>query len=352
MSHDAGFKVEPVDYELALPDLRSVRETVFVLEQHVPLELEWDDLDPLCRHVLARDAQGRAIGTGRLVPPLAAIQGWIARESVADDAMGDDSARADSMEAGPDMHRTRPIADGQDRPSATTARIGRMAVLAEWRGRGVGDGLLLALIDEARRLGWREVSLNAQVSAIGFYIRHGFLPYDAPFVEAGIDHQAMRRLIDKPNPVETRSAALAATLGVIAGARRNLQIYSRDLDPGLLDTPEVLAAMRQFATQGGETRILLQDPGTPQRALSPLIGLAQRLPSAFAFRAVEEPGDLAYASAFVVNDRGGWYFRTLGHRFDGETHLHGEPRARQLRAGFDPMWERARPCTEFRALGI
>ena len=98
--------------------------------------------------------------------------------------------------------------------------------------------------------------------------------------------------------------------------------------------------------------MLLQDPGTPQRALAPLIGLAQRLPSEFAFRAVEEPGDRLYPSAFVVNDRGGWYFRTLGHRFDGETDLHSEARVRQLRATFEPMWERARPCTEFRALGI
>ena len=301
MTVTEAFRVEAVDYQSALPDLRSVRETVFVQEQHVPQDMEWDELDPLCRHVLARDSEGRAIGTGRLTPE---------------------------------------------------HKIGRMAVLADWRGRGVGDALLHALIDEARRLGWREVSLHAQVSAIGFYARHGFLPYDAPFVEAGIDHQAMRRLIDKPNPVQTRAAALAATLGVMAGARRSLQIYSRELDPGLLDTPEALAALRQFATQGGETRILLQDPGTPQRALSPLIGMAQRLPSAFALRAVEEPGDLAYAAAFVVNDRGGWYFRTLGHRFDGETHLHGEPRARQLRAAFEPMWERARPCTEFRALGI
>lgn len=301
MSTTPGFHVEPVEYESALPDLRSVRETVFVQEQNVPLDMEWDELDPLCRHVLARDAEGRPIGTGRLTPEHS---------------------------------------------------IGRMAVLADWRGRGVGNALLLALIEEARRAGWRKVSLHAQVSAIGFYVRHGFLPYDAPFVEAGIDHQSMRRLIDKPNPVETRAVALAASLGVIAGARRSLQIYSRELDPDLLDTPEALATLRRFATQGGETRVLLQDPGTPQRARSPLIGLAQRLPSAFAFRAVEEPADLAYASAFVVNDRGGWYFRTLGHRFDGETEIDGEPRARQLRAAFEPMWERARSCTEFRALGI
>ena len=301
MSTTQEFRVEPVEYQSALPDLRSVRDAVFVQEQNVPLDVELDELDPLCRHVVARDGEGRPIGTGRLTP----------------------------------QHT-----------------IGRMAVLADWRGRGVGDALLLALIDEARRLGWREVSLHSQVSAIGFYTRHGFLPYDARYVEAGIEHQSMRRLLDKPNPVETRHAALAALLGVVAGARRSLLIYSRDLDPGLLDTPEALAALRRFATQDGQTRVLLQDPGTPQRALAPLIALAQRLPSAFAFRAVEEPTDRIYPSAFVVNDRGGWYFRTLGHRFDGETDLTSEARVRQLRATFEPMWERARPCTEFRALGI
>lgn len=301
MSTTPSFRVEPVEYEGALSDLRSVRDTVFVQEQRVPLEIELDELDPLCRHVLARDADGRAIGTGRLTPEHA---------------------------------------------------IGRMAVLPDWRGRGVGDALLLALVDEARRLGWHDVSLHAQVPAIGFYARHGFVPYDARFVEAGIEHQAMRRLLDKPNPVETRQAALAALLGVITGARRSLLVYSRDLDPGLLDTPEAMAAFRRFATNDGETRLLLQDPGTPQRALAPLINLAQRLPSAFAFRAVEEPGDRLYPSAFVVNDRGGWYFRTLGHRFDGETDLDSEARARQLRSTFEPIWERARPCTEFRALGI
>ncbi|HSM11216.1 MAG TPA: GNAT family N-acetyltransferase [Lysobacter sp.] len=301
MSAAGAFTVERVDYAAALPALRSVRETVFVQEQAVPLELEWDELDPHCRHVLARDNAGRPIGTGRLTPE---------------------------------------------------HKIGRMAVLAEWRGRGVGDALLRGLLDEARALGWHKVSLNAQSSAVGFYVRHGFLPYGEPFVEAGIDHQAMQLLLDAPNPVETHAGALAALLGVIGQARRELHIYSRELDPGLLDAPEVIAALRRFATSGGAAQVLLQDPITPQRSLAPLIGLGQRLPSALAFRAIEEPTDRAYPSAYVVNDRGGYYFRPLGHRFDGETRLDGAARARQLLGTFDPVWQRARPCTEYRALGI
>lgn len=305
MTGHGDFRVEKVDYAGALPDLRRVREPVFVHEQQVPLELEWDELDPLCHHVLARDDAGRPIGTGRLTPQ---------------------------------------------------RKIGRMAVLQEWRGRGVGDALLSALMVQARELGWRELSLHAQVSAIAFYARHGFLPYGPRFEEAGIQHQSMKLLLDAVNPVETRDAAVAAVLGVIGTARRSLLVYSRELDPGLLDTPEVMAALRRLATgrDAGQVQVqvLLQDPAAPQRALAPLIGLAQRMPSSFGFRAIEEPTDRAYASAYVVDDTGSYYFRPLGHRFEGETRLLAPARARQLRAAFDPVWQRARPCTEYRALGL
>nr|WP_242524954.1 GNAT family N-acetyltransferase [Lysobacter changpingensis] len=281
--------------------MHAVRDVVFVQEQGVPVEIERDALDPLSRHVLARDAQGRPIGTGRLTP---------------------------------------------DR------RIGRMAVLPEWRNRRVGEALLKALLEQARELRWNEVTLHAQVPAMAFYARQGFLPFGERFVEAGLDHQSMRLVLGAVNPVLRRDAGLAAVLGVIEGARRQLLVYSRDLDPGLLDTPEAMAALRRFAVGGGEVRALLHDPEAPRRALAPLIGLSQRLPSAFAFRAIEEPVDRDYPSAYVANDGGGWYFRALGHRFEGETRLDDEARARQLRAHFAPVWERARPCTEYRALGI
>lgn len=298
---EQAFTVEAVDYEASLPQLRTVRDAVFVQEQRVPLELELDALDPLCHHVLARNAQGQPIGTGRLTPE---------------------------------------------------HRVGRMAVLPDWRNRGVGEAMLQALLDKARELGWHEVSLHAQVSAINFYARQGFLPHGERFVEAGIEHQTMRRLLDTANPVETHGAAIAAMLGVIGTARRELWVYSRELDPGLLDHPDVVAAMRRFGTNRGVAHILLQDAVTPRFAHAPLIGLSQRLPSALLFRVIEEPVDRAYASAFATNDRGGWYFRPLGHRTEGEAHVDQPARARQLQGVFEPFWERARPCSEYRALGI
>lgn len=299
----AAFKVEVIDYASGREDLQSVRETVFVHEQRVPAALERDALDPQCVHVIARDEGGNAIGTGRLTPD---------------------------------------------------HRIGRMAVLRDWRGRGVGDALLLALMEQARERGWREVALNAQASAIGFYARHGFLPHGERFMEAGIEHLAMRRVLVGASAIEDRAAAVLITAALVRAARRGLWVYTRALDPGLLDAPEVIEAFRGFGTAGvnGEARILLQDAAAPQRSHAPLLALAQRLPSVFLFRETSDPVDRAYASAYLANDTGGYYFRSLGHRLEGEADLHGPGRARQLRNTFEQVWERSRPVTEYRALGI
>ena len=300
---DSAFRIEAIDYADGIDDLRAVREPVFVQEQQVPIELEWDELDPLCVHVIARDAAGTPIGTGRLTPE---------------------------------------------------HKIGRMAVLPEWRGRGVGDALLLALIDEAAQRRWPELRLHSQASAVGFYVKHGFVPYGERFMEAGIEHQSMRRQIGGATAIDTREAAVAITTAIVTATRRELCLYSRQLDPGLFDAPEVLEALRRLATrrQRVDIRVLLQDAGTPQRAHAPMIGLGQRLSSVFAFREITDPADHAYASAFIANDSGGYYFRTLGNRFDGEAALDFGGRARQLADGFTPVWERARIVTEFRALDI
>ena len=123
-------------------EARAVREAVFIKEQKVPLELEWDAMDAGCVHVVARDQTGAAIGTGRLLP------------------------------------------DG---------RIGRVAVLSTWRGRGVGRSMLQTLIAEARRRGFAEAVLSAQTQARQFYEKNGFAVAGEAFMEAGIPHVSMVR---------------------------------------------------------------------------------------------------------------------------------------------------------------
>lgn len=314
------FRIEPADYQADLKDLREVRETVFILEQKVPEEEEWDELDPRSHHVIARDDNGRPIGTGRLTPE---------------------------------------------------HKIGRMAVLKEWRQRGVGDALLVALMDKARGLGWTEVSLNAQVSAQAFYARHGFQPYGERFMEAGIEHQAMRRTLEPlagPDRYPARpreqsvpatdfdslSAATEATLAVVRAARRELVLFSRDLDPVLYSQPAVLEAFKEFAIagRGGVVRILLLDPAGVQGQGHPLLTLAQRMTSVFQFRTPTDDVDLQYPSAFLANDRDGYLFRQLGSRWEGDWSPAHPARTRQLVDHFGRVWERSRGVTEFRALGI
>lgn len=157
-----------------------------------------------------------------------------------------------------------------------------------------------------------------------------------------------------PAAVSDLAGALDTLVRLIDDAGRSLDIHARQLERGLFDDAGVLEALRRFAVRPGEkqARILLQE-ATDLPAMHPaLLGLAQRLPSAFAFREIADPGDREYPSAFVVNDRHGYYFRPLEQRLQGDTEDRNRARARGLSERFEQMWERARPCCEFRALGL
>jgi predicted GNAT family N-acyltransferase len=131
-------------WEQAQPVAGPLRFAIFVGEQNVPAGIELDDLDASCVHAVAYDVDGKAIGTGRLLP------------------------------------------DGQ---------IGRMAVTMEWRRRGIGAEILAALIGEARKRGHAEVVLSAQLQAAEFYREQGFVAEGKVYEDAGILHQKMRRKI-------------------------------------------------------------------------------------------------------------------------------------------------------------
>lgn len=132
-----------------------IRKDVFVGEQNVPEEIEYDACDAGAVHVLAVAADGSALGTGRLLYGPAA---------------------ADRTDGDP-----------------TVGSLGRLAVTRQARGRGVGAALVRAIEDEARALGLAAVDLHAQTHALGFYERLGYAAYGPEFPDAGIAHRAMRR---------------------------------------------------------------------------------------------------------------------------------------------------------------
>ena len=155
------------------------------------------------------------------------------------------------------------------------------------------------------------------------------------------------RILDHP-------AAIDATARIVAGARRTLWIRSLGLEAWLFDHPAVLDALRAFATSGRDVqvRILLHDAAAPQNARLRLLDLAQRLPSVFQFREVDDPAYREDRAALVASDAGDYYFRVQGDAVEGSAGFDARGRARQLQSRFEEIWERSRPVTEYRALGM
>jgi GNAT superfamily N-acetyltransferase len=233
-------------------------------------------------------------------------------------------------------------------------RLGPLLVAPDARSRGIGQALLAQLVGTARQQQRPMLTLDAPTALQAFFARQGFIPSGDLHERDGVACQPLRRAFDGALAIEDLAQATAACIGVAAGTRRTLRIYSRELDPGLLDQPAIVHPIRRLCTgtRDAMVQILLHDTLAPQRTMAPLINLSQRLPSRFALRQVNDPVDLGYPSAYLVNDRGGHYFRPLGHRLEGEADMDGGGRARQLRDMFASVWERARPCAELRALGL
>ena len=130
-----------MSWEQARSHASPIRFTVFCEEQGVPREIELDEHDSQSIHAIAYEGTD-AVGTARLLP------------------------------------------DGH---------IGRMAVLKDWRGRGIGGLMLRKLMERAKARGDREIVLSAQVHAVPFYRANGFMEDGSEYLEAGIRHQEMRR---------------------------------------------------------------------------------------------------------------------------------------------------------------
>ena len=134
-------EIQIVDWHDRQEALKAIRKSVFIDEQHVPKDLEWDGRDTECIQFLLT-ADSIPVATARLTP------------------------------------------EGQ---------IGRMAVLRNFRGKGFGSRLLAAVIEQAKHAGHKQVFLHAQVSVIDFYKAHGFTAYGDVFIDAGIEHRSMKR---------------------------------------------------------------------------------------------------------------------------------------------------------------
>ena len=131
--------IRVADWSIEKDSLKHIRHRVFIEEQKVPVEMEWDEFDTTATHFLA-NLSGEAIACARL---------------------------------------------------KTDGQVGRMAVLTEYRNQGVGSRLLQYILDEAKQQKLDSIYLHAQVSAIPFYEKHGFTAQGEIFYEANIAHREM-----------------------------------------------------------------------------------------------------------------------------------------------------------------
>lgn len=139
----APAEIRIVEWHSARDTLAGIRQRVFIDEQRVPAELEWDELDPVSTHFLAR-VDNTPVATARLTP---------------------------------------------------AGQIGRMAVLPAYRRRGIATAMLRRVVEHARRQGFNRVFLHAQVQVIDFYSAHGFTTEGEIFLDAGIEHCAMSLIL-------------------------------------------------------------------------------------------------------------------------------------------------------------
>ncbi|MDV2079068.1 GNAT family N-acetyltransferase [Marinobacter xestospongiae] len=320
-----SFRVRKYSWQLAPSSVQEIRQQVFIDEQGVPADEEWDDTDEIADHYLAVSHDNRPAGVARLFP------------SVTD-----------------------------------TAHIGRMAVLPEFRGRGVGARLLEHMVREAAGQ-YQDLYLSAQAYAIPFYQRCGFHVCSEPYDDVGIPHVDMRCLAprqvsdqlsqratpmvlgqDEERWLVNTEADLVANLDSLANqARKQLWLYDRELEHDLYDRlrfREIVSALAR-GHRHCDIRLLVHDDRPLVKKRHQIVELMKRLPSKIELRLVNQDYPIE-DYPFLLAERQGVLVR---HEFDkphGYAQFASARRNKLLSESFLRMWENATPSKEFRQLSI
>jgi predicted GNAT family N-acyltransferase len=318
--------------------LQSVRETVFIQEQGVPRELEWDGEDEDASHFLAVNEAGQAIGCARLL---------------------------------------------------ATGQIGRMAVIADQRSHGIGNRLLAATLEQAKQQRLHKVFLHAQVQVTDFYRKAGFLPSGVEFLEAGIPHLAMDMelpipfempALEEPGFEATGAVAKPAIhsqessaqpekaelkhlqgeneclAGLVRGLQkpvRAVQIYSQFLDHALFDQLAVVDELSRFVRSGPpvQLQVLIHSNQLIISRGHRLLELARRMDNKIQIRRVPEELALDLQTSVVWDQRGYWLMPDF-REYEAVTNLYDPVQASRLGERFDYLWNKGIEDSELRVLRL
>lgn len=312
--------VEQTSWQTSSEELTAIRRPVFVDEQGVPAEEEFDGDDETAVHWIAYGSDGRALGCARLA--------------------GD--------------------------------KIGRMAVRAEHRNKGIGSALMRKIIAYAAANQLSRVQLNAQTHALPFYQGLHFQVDGEEFMEAGIPHRHMSLSlkhflspdIQPPLPDISEEQKQRVPLdgleqfreyaeNVLSVAERQVRILSSRLDPGVYDTVGLYEQLFQFATSHpyAEVKILVRDPHLLVQDSHRLLHLYHRLTSRIEIRTLK-PDTPTLHTEFMLADHHGILYRQTADRYIGYAILYAPLEATELSGDFEQLWEASEPDPELRVLPI
>lgn len=287
--------------------LSEIRQRVFIEEQNVPAELEWDDADEDAQHWLAF-YHGEPVGTARML---------------------------------------------------RNGHIGRMAVLMRARHRGVGSQILRTVLEAAAQQQLREVYLHAQIHALRFYEKLGFIVEGPEFFDANIPHRTMRLLLreqrmlgnDAGRFIVNNRAAVA--LEIARQSRRHLRLLSHTLDHELFDNDDFASAISQLAraSRCSEIRLLVIDVKPIVERGHRLLDLCRRLSTTLHIRRADcEPEDIK--ENFIVADDRAVLCYALREPEKAWADFNNRPLAEDYTAQFDELWHRSINDPELRLLHI
>lgn len=311
--------VELTEWRSSAAELTDIRHQVFVVEQGVPESEEVDDNDPIARHWIARGESGQALGTARLVDN----------------------------------------------------KVGRMAVLREFRGQGVGGRLLRTIIRQAVGDGFDTLVLGAQTHAVPFYQSLGFQIDGPEFNDAGIPHLPMalvlkpvdwRPLAMTPPDTATHHRAVAVggsaefaapALAIASDAERSLRLFSDRLAPEIYDQDRFCSAVLGLATRHPQAvvRILVRDSRPLAGQSHRLVELFLRLTSRIELRRLDPDYRTIY-SEFLIGDDTMALCNQIEDGYRGYYWHHAPSKAQRLSVDFDALWDAGEADPTLRSLHI
>lgn len=319
-------EIEQTSWKNSSEVLSAIRLAVFVEEQQVPLREEIDQFDTDAIHWLAYGPDDKAMATGRLL---------------------------------------------------NNGQVGRMAVLQEYRDRGVGSSLMRNIIRFAIREEMEQLFLNSQIKAVPFYEGFGFVAKGDPFMDAGIPHKYMQLNLHHYNSGHRRNNSEKQTLPEITNnererlcieglevfrdqaetlikrAHREVRIFSQRLEPSMYSNDQFCDAIYTFAISHplAKVKILVTDILYLVNHPNKLHELCRRLPSRISIKKFHSAESCLHTE-FLLVDRSGILYKQEADRFVGYVTQHAPTDASALRDEFEELWNQGIDDPELKRLQI